>query len=333
MSNARYSILPARAVFDTRLSLYDKVVLAALGSYTDGDGWCFPHQKTLAERLGIARSTICASIKKLSSKEVGYLEVRARTASGRGKIGNEYRVKTDLPPMSVLADIGGRSPMSVGTDTGSQGVESTPMSASADIGPVVRRDGHPMSAGTDFGNIEGTTPSERPQSSPASNEAEEDIRRKAAYEAAARAKAEAEAKAKEAKKPKAKKALKPVAYTPEFQMIWMAWPKHRRANSDKRKAFERYQAGVEQFGAEAVSAAAQRYLSLPETRKDQWRYCCLVEVFMNGKLEAAVEAALEAPAEIETATHEDAEHRAAKRYHAKTGRWPQGYHPPMDVRQ
>lgn len=129
-----------------------------------------------------------------------------------------------------------------------------------------------------------------------------------------------------------RKGRKVAAYTPEFQMIWMAWPKNRRANSDKRKAFERYQGGVEQFGAEAISAAARRYLSLPDTRKDQWKYCCLVEVFMNGKLEAAVEAAREEATPAEAVTHEEAKHGAARAYHKKTGRWPPNYRPP-EVRQ
>ena len=135
---------------------------------------------------------------------------------------------------------------------------------------------------------------------------------------------------------KARGAKKAPAYTPEFQMIWMAWPKHRRANSDKRKAFERYQTGVEQFGKDAITAAAKRYLSLPDTRKDQWRYCCLVEVFMNGKLEAAVEAALEAEmVAAETINgvdlHEADRDRAAKSFYAKHGRWPPTYKPPTEA--
>lgn len=86
-------------------------------------------------------------------------------------------------------------------------------------------------------------------------------------------------------------------YTPEFEAIWRAWPKNRRANSDKQTAFRRYLDGVKEFGAEPIARAAQRYLSLPATRKENYRYCVLVEVFMNGKLEAAVEAVTDADAE------------------------------------
>lgn len=79
-------------------------------------------------------------------------------------------------------------------------------------------------------------------------------------------------------------------YTPEFEAIWKQWPAGRRANSDKGLAFRRYCSGVARFGADKIDAAAKRYLSLPDTRKQDFQYCCLVEVFMNGKLEAAVEA-------------------------------------------
>jgi len=92
------------------------------------------------------------------------------------------------------------------------------------------------------------------------------------------------------KSPKAK-----AGYSPEFNAIWLSWPAHRRANSDKKTAFKRYLSGVEQFGHDPIAAAARYYLSQPDTKKQNYQYCCLVEVFMNGKLEAAVEAAAEAP--------------------------------------
>lgn len=331
MSNARYTIFAARAVFDARLTHADKVVLAALGSYTNGEGWCFPSQKTLCERIGVARSTLCAALKKLAKH--GYIAVRPRTAKGRGKVGNEYRVLTDLPPMSAQLD-NGEKPMSDSVDIGPQAIDLPPMSDGAENGANVRLAGRPLSDGLDIATKEVTSPSERAQSSPTSNEVEEDLvrsKQRAAYEAAAQAKADAKSKPKP--KPRAAKpSPKRVLYTREFEMIWLAWPKNRRGNSDKRKAFERYKAGVEQFGADAVAAAAKRYLSLPETRKEQWRYCCLVEVFMNGKLEAAVEAARETDAAPDTISHEDARRQAAQAYYDKTGRWPPGHKPSTEVR-
>jgi hypothetical protein len=276
-SGPRYSILPARAVFDKRLTNADKVVLAALGTYTNGEGWCWPSQKELTDKLDIARSTVCAAIKKLSSSDIGYLEVAPRTTKGRGKVGNQYRVKLDLKPMSEQQDIG-KKPMSSPSDIGTQVIEVTPMSCASDIGADVRLAGHPMSDGSDIAYNRRTGPTERTQS--ISNEIDITSPKPSAYERALAAKTA----------PPKSTAKKLVPYTKEFQMIWMAWPKNRRERSDKRKAFERFQGGVELYGAEAITKAAKRYLSLPDTSKESWKYCCLVEVFMNGKLEAAVEA-------------------------------------------
>lgn len=156
MSSTRFTIFAAAAVFDKRLSLADKAVLAAFGAYNNTQaGWCYPSQATLCDRLDIARSTLSAAIKKLVT--CGYLEVRARTRSGKGKVGNEYRVKTDInvevvekPPMSDGVDIG-EKPMSMGTDIGSLSACKKPMSDGADIGADVHGDGHPMSDGMDIG--------------------------------------------------------------------------------------------------------------------------------------------------------------------------------------
>ena len=85
-------------------------------------------------------------------------------------------------------------------------------------------------------------------------------------------------------KPKAKN-----AYTPEFALLWEAWPPRRRARSKKPVAFARWQQAREHWDAETIMGAARRYLSDPETRKEHWRYCRLVEVFLNGGLAAAIE--------------------------------------------
>lgn len=269
-SKSRYSILPARAVFDPRLSLSEKVVLAALGSYTDGDGWCWPGQKELCDRLGIARSTVCAAIKRLSSPDIGYLEVRPRTAKGRGKVGNEYRVRTDLPdekkPMSAQDDIGSK-PMSSAPDNGAQVVEVAPMSGKPDNGADVRLAGQPMSTQPDIAYIEGTTPIERPQLNGG---------KKAS--------------------PKTRKG----DYTPEFNAFWATWPKPIRQNSDKPTAFARWQAALKRWDVDTLMLAAKHYLrgtKVHDSEPGPWKpRTCQAQVFLNGKLEAAVEAALEAAA-------------------------------------
>ena len=58
MTNARFSILQARAVEDKRISNSQFRTLAALGLYGDKDGWCFPKLKTLATILGKSRQAV-----------------------------------------------------------------------------------------------------------------------------------------------------------------------------------------------------------------------------------------------------------------------------------
>lgn len=136
MADPRYSLFAARAVFDPRLTATDVRVLAALGTYTNKQGWCHPKQETIALRVGLKRPTVVVAIKRLAN--LGYLELQAQTAPGRGRTTNKYRVKLDIEePMSAEItsgadvrwadvgepDIGGadvivhRDPMSAQDDT------------------------------------------------------------------------------------------------------------------------------------------------------------------------------------------------------------------------
>ena len=266
MKNPRYSILPARAVFDARLSCTELRVLAALGTYSDKDGWCFPSQKELVEKLSIARSTLCAAIKKLASKDIGYLEVQPRTAKGRGKVGNEYRVRMDLPPMSDAQDIG-EKPLSTQPDNGMQQTVIAPMSATIDNGADVQPAGQPMSSQPDIAYNEVTTPIERPQL----------------------------VLGETPRKPKAKSGTrKRVAYSIEFEEFWRSWPADIRANSDKPTAFARWKTGRERWEAATIMGAAKHYLrgtKVKDTDPGPWKpRTCQAQVFLNGKLEAAIEA-------------------------------------------
>ena len=93
-------------------------------------------------------------------------------------------------------------------------------------------------------------------------------------------------------KPKAKpKAKAKPSYTPEFHAFWAAWPKHRRELSDKQTAFRRWSDAIRGgLSAETITGAAGHYLGKREVAKEDFRYCVLAEVFLNGKLDAAVEA-------------------------------------------
>lgn len=250
MSNARYTIYAAQAVFDKRLTPTDKLVLSALGTYANGEGWCYPNQTTLAERLGVTRQTISGAIKKLV--EAGYVETEVRTAAGRGKVGYNYRVKLDIARQDVVAEARTTEP-----DIGAARHRPPPTSAPADVGAEPT----PLSAQDEFPSNARTYPTERPQLVLTASAA-----------------------------PPAKKRRAARKYSPEFETFWLQWPAGRRKLSDKQKASDRFEDGVARFGLEPVLAAARNYLAAPNVRKENFRYCRLAEVFLNGGLEAAVEA-------------------------------------------
>lgn len=79
------------------------------------------------------------------------------------------------------------------------------------------------------------------------------------------------------------------AYPPDFEEFWSIWPANRRKLSDKPRAAARFRDGAARFGAEAIMAAARAYLASADVRKENFRYCRLAEVFLNGGLEAAIE--------------------------------------------
>lgn len=95
-------------------------------------------------------------------------------------------------------------------------------------------------------------------------------------------------KRKAATKPK-----KRSAYPAEFEQFWRLWPKGRRELSNKQKAAQRWQDALGRWDAELLMSAARRYLATPSVKKENFQYCCLAEVFLNGKLESAVEAVLD----------------------------------------
>lgn len=97
----RYSIAPAAAMKDARLPLSGKALLALLGTYSDKNGWCHPKQSELAAALGVRRDYVCRILRVLV--QLGYVETRSFSASRRGRVSLEYRVKTDLADEVVQA--------------------------------------------------------------------------------------------------------------------------------------------------------------------------------------------------------------------------------------
>ncbi|MFT2213094.1 helix-turn-helix domain-containing protein [Rhizobium giardinii] len=93
VSNARFSIIPAWIVTDSRLKSSDLRVLCLLGSFTNKEGWCRRSQVKMAAELGCGRSSVQASLNRLY--QVGVVEKReVESADGRDSA-HWYRVVLD----------------------------------------------------------------------------------------------------------------------------------------------------------------------------------------------------------------------------------------------
>jgi DNA-binding MarR family transcriptional regulator len=105
----RFSIIPASAVTDERLSLRDLSVLAAIGLHTDRDGWCYPTLGRIGELLGVTRQAVQKSMRVLC--DCGYIETRERRRDDGGQASNRMRVLYDTEhPASVLRAIASPTP-------------------------------------------------------------------------------------------------------------------------------------------------------------------------------------------------------------------------------
>lgn len=95
MSNARFSILQARAVKDRRISDSQFRTLAALGMYADEDGWCFPKLSTLGEDLSKSKQAVGRDT--IALRKLGYLEVTPKFRADGSRTSSEYRLIFDTP--------------------------------------------------------------------------------------------------------------------------------------------------------------------------------------------------------------------------------------------
>lgn len=93
MSNARFSILQSKAVNDTKLSNAQFRTLAALGTFGDKDGWCFPKLKTLGAMLGKSKQAVSKDIQALV--EFGYVEITPQYREDGSRKNNMYRLVFD----------------------------------------------------------------------------------------------------------------------------------------------------------------------------------------------------------------------------------------------
>jgi DNA-binding transcriptional MocR family regulator len=96
--SARYAVIPAQAVGDSRLSRTGLALLCALSLHADRHGRAGPAQAALAARLGITRQAVGKYAKEL--EDLGYIEKERRFGADGGELPCRYRLLSDiaLPP-------------------------------------------------------------------------------------------------------------------------------------------------------------------------------------------------------------------------------------------
>lgn len=157
-ADPRYTLFAARAVFDDRLTAMDVRVLAALGTFTDRQGWCHPSQTTIAKRIGSNRTWVNASIKRLV--DAGYVQAVKQARDNGAQTASLYRVLMDLsaPDAAVDASSTGEilallpvshsdTPLSAG-QTG-RALVVVDEASTQDVAPLSPTTDTPLSAGAD----------------------------------------------------------------------------------------------------------------------------------------------------------------------------------------
>lgn len=107
---SRYAVVSADAISDPRLTDGDVRVLAALGSFANPQGECFPSVRAIAQRAGKATRSVHRSLNALEG--CGYVERVNRW--GRSSV---YVVKLDTPDTTVTPDTSGTPPMPLQSPT------------------------------------------------------------------------------------------------------------------------------------------------------------------------------------------------------------------------
>lgn len=131
--SGKFSVMPGRAVDDARLGDAAFRLLAALGTYGNQAGYCWPTQGTLAARAGIRRQSVNRQLQTL--EETGYVQIIRdegekaaiiqRYARHRSSVsGCLYRIIFDAEPAEAeresCDDLGVASGCAVGSENRSE---------------------------------------------------------------------------------------------------------------------------------------------------------------------------------------------------------------------
>lgn len=93
MSGPRYSIVPADALSDERVTDLHLRVLVIMGSHSDRNGWRTINQRTIAEVAKRQRETINRKIAELT--DWGYLRTHGRIGWNGRRLVDQYQVVAD----------------------------------------------------------------------------------------------------------------------------------------------------------------------------------------------------------------------------------------------
>jgi hypothetical protein len=89
------SILQAAAIDDVRMGASALRMLVALGTYADREGWCWPKQRQLSERLGVSQQAVSKALRDLAGH--GYIEVQDQFDGATGaRLSSRYRLVMDF---------------------------------------------------------------------------------------------------------------------------------------------------------------------------------------------------------------------------------------------
>jgi hypothetical protein len=100
MSKSRFSILPVGAISDDRITDAQFRTLAALGCYTNREGWCYPSLQTLGKKRNKSFQSVSKDLKHLV--KLGYLEKVIRFDENGSRTSNLYHLSYDPPSTSEI---------------------------------------------------------------------------------------------------------------------------------------------------------------------------------------------------------------------------------------
>lgn len=110
MSNARFSVVPSKAVSDQSLTHAQFRTLSAIGCHGDKDGWCWPSHRKLAEILGKDERSVRKDVAILV--KLGYLQKAPQYRKDGSQTSNRYRLVFDTPETDQEDDHG-QDPLSM----------------------------------------------------------------------------------------------------------------------------------------------------------------------------------------------------------------------------